>query len=556
MAKPTRFTPELIKEYMKKGYWTEETPSDFYAENAKKYPDREALVDSAYRLTWLKVKTLSDRLALAFLDHDLQKDDLIVMQLPNCVESFLVRLACEKAGIICATPLMTLRQKEMGYSLKYLEAAGVVITWRYRNFDYFQMVEDIRPDLPALEHIFVTGDNVPPGTHSLQEMMQYPLEDKFPDEYLQNTKFKATEVEMIQFTSGTTGFPKFCEVPTCCRVVTGRDIRERLRITKDDIIVVLANTVAGLGATLCYFGAAPMAAAKVVMLRVWDAEEALRLIERENGTILAAIPAQLVMMNNQPDFDKYDLSSLRVIYAGTATLPYEVSVELEKKTGARVVQAIGSMDAGGYCYGHVDATPEVRLRTVGKPASGNEIKLVDANGKKVKEGKVGEIMLRGPHFSSGYYNDPAGTMEAWGSLGLEGWFATGDLGKFDGEGNLTIIGRKKEIIIRGGQNIYPGEIESLLRLHPRVAAVAVVPMPDSVMGEKACCYTVPKRGETFTFDEMIGFLKEKGIAPYKLPERLEIVDQLPLSTDAFKVLRRVLVEDITAKLKAEGKIGG
>jgi len=544
----------MIEEYRTKGYWKEETPSDFYEKNVKKYPDKEALVDPTQRFTWLEAKKVSDRLALAFLDLGFKRDDLIVIQLPNCVESFLIRLACEKAGILCATPLMTLRQKEIEYSLKYLNATGVVIPWKYRNFDYFKMIENVRPNLPTLEHIFIIGDRVPPTAHSLKEMMQQPLEDKYPDGYLKNTKFKATEVSIIQFTSGTTGFPKFCEVPVCCRSVTSRDIRERLKITRDDVIAVFGNTVAGLGATLCYFGAAPMAAAKLVMLPVWDAGEALKLIEREKATVLAAIPAQLVMIYKHPEFDKHELSSLRVIYTGAASMPYDVSIELENETGARLVQCFGSLDAGGYCYGNVDSSLEVRHRTVGKPASGNEIRLVDDTGNEVSVGEVGEVVVRGPHFSSGYYNDPGETMNIWGSLGLEGWFATGDLCKFDADGNLAVVGRKKEIIIRGGQNIYPGEIENLLLNHSKVADVAVVPMPDPVMGEKACCYVVPKQGETFSFDEMVDFLKKENIAPFKLPERLEIVDQLPLSEDTFKVLKRILVEDIMAKLKAEGKI--
>lgn len=553
MAKATRFTREMIEEYTTKGYWKPETPSDFYEQNAAKYPDKEALVDDRTRLTWSEVKKLSDRLALAFLNLGLKKDDLIVMQLPNCVESYLVRLACEKAGIICATPLMVLRQKEMEHSLRYLEAVGIVIPWKYRNFDYFEMVQKIRPSLSALEHIFVIGDNVPHGVHSLQKMIEKQPKGKYSYDYLRNTKFKATDVSIIQFTSGTTGFPKFCEAPACCRVVSAHDIKERLGITADDIFAILSNTVAGLGATFCYFGATTIAAAKVVMLSRWDVEKAFELIENEKPTILAAVPAQLAMMNSHTEFAKHDFSSLRLICTGTASIPYELSVELENKTGARIALMYGSLDAGGYCYGSVDAPPEVRRRTVGKPASGNEIKLIDDEGQEVKTGEVGELIVRGPHFSSGYYKDLNATLKAWGSLGLEGRFSTGDLGQFDADGNLTIVGRKKEIIIRGGQNIYPGEIESLLLTHPKVSNVAIVPMPDPVMGEKACCYVVPKKGETFTFEEMVGFLKTQEIAMYKLPERLETVSELPVSEDSLKVIKRVLVEDILAKLRAEGK---
>lgn len=196
-------------------------------------------------------------------------------------------------------------------------------------------------------------------------------------------------------------------------------------------------------------------------------------------------------------------------------------------------------------HSHSDSA-RVRLRTIGKPAGGNEVRLIDDAGKEVPEGHSGEIQVRGPTLISGYYDDPASTRAVWTK---DGWYKTGDLGNFDEQGNLVIVGRKKDIIIRGGQNIYPVEIENLLLTHPKVSNIAVVKMPDPVMGEKACAFVVPKEGRDFTIEEMASFLSEKGIAPYKTPERLEITDTLPLMADGQKVDKNVLERDIEEKLR-------
>jgi non-ribosomal peptide synthetase component E (peptide arylation enzyme) len=178
------------------------------------------------------------------------------------------------------------------------------------------------------------------------------------------------------------------------------------------------------------------------------------------------------------------------------------------------------------------------------------IKLIDEQGREAEEG---EIVYSGPATNGGYYRSPESTLEAWGSLGLNGFFRSGDLGKFDHSGNLILIGRKKDVIIRGGQNIYPAEIEGLLLAHRKIKSVAIVSMPDPIMGEKACAYVALNPGEHFTFEEMISFLKEKRIARYKLPERLEIRAELPLRGHQ-KVAKVELQKELIQKLEAERRV--
>lgn len=180
MAKPTRYTPDLIEEYTQKGYWTPTTLSDLWDRNAERYPDEEAIADSETRLTWSQAKKWIDRLALGFLNMGIKKDELVVTQLPNVVELSLIRVASEKAGILCLPALPHLRRTEMEYLLGHHGAKGFVIPWEFRGFDYFKAIQEIRPNLPNLEHVFVVGSRVPQGAISINEMIHTPVDEKYP----------------------------------------------------------------------------------------------------------------------------------------------------------------------------------------------------------------------------------------------------------------------------------------------------------------------------------------------------------------------------------------
>ncbi len=548
MAKPSRLTSGLTAEYTKKGYWDDITLPQMWDRNARDFPDKEAVVDSQKRLTWSQAKQAIDRLALGFLEMGIKRDEAVVVQLPNCVELFFLRIACAKAGVICAPALRTLRETEMQYVLKHMEAVGVVIPWRFKGFDYFNMIKSLQPNLPHLKHIFIKGDEVPPGTVSLNVMMEQPLERKYPPDYLDKTRFGPADVSLVLLTTGTTGLPKFVEFPTCARLYSTGERLKDIRLTEDDIVAAVLPAATGPNA-VPYFGA-PRVAAKVVILENFDAEEAFKLIEREKVTCVGVVPTALAMMVKHPNLKKYGLSSLRLTLTDAASLPYQLGVEAESLLKCPVLQDYGTADFGGITMCSVSDSQEIRLLTVGKPYPGNEIILVDQAGKEVGKGEVGEIWTRGPTSLTAYYKDPSLTKQV---ITDDGWFKTGDLGKFDADGDLIIAGRRKEMIIRGGQNIYPAEIENLLVPHPGIAAVAIVGMPDPVMGERACAFVVPRPGQTLTLDDIVTFLRAKQIAPYKLPERVEIIDKLPVVGEQ-KVDKKLLVQDVTAKLKAEGKI--
>jgi non-ribosomal peptide synthetase component E (peptide arylation enzyme) len=277
----------------------------------------------------------------------------------------------------------------------------------------------------------------------------------------------------------------------------------------------------------------------------FDPEGALALIEKEEVTAIGVVPTHLVRMLEVNE-KKYDLSSLRFIRSAGGYLSPQVAEEAEKRYKAIITSDLGTQDVGSVSGCSVDDPAEVRRRTVGRMLPGNKVRLLSDNGKDVPEGEPGTLWFRGPHAPAGYYRDPEATAQVFNK---DGWTTTGDIVKLE-EGFLWIMGRAKDMIIRGGQNIYPAEIEGILNEHPKVTNVAIIGYPDKEMGERACAFIVVKPGETFTKDEMISFLKEKKLAAYKLPERFEILDSLPFVGDSGKVDKKAL------KAALEKKVAG
>ena len=544
--KPVRYTDELVAEYMGKGYWDTTTFAQIWDRNAEKYPEKEAIVDSRMRLTWAEAKRRIDRIALGLMEL-IERDKVLVVQLPNCAEQVLLYVACQKAGIINAGALRTLRHKEMEHVLASVDAEGVVIPWKFHDFDHFAMIQEISPNLPHLKHIIVTGEEAPPGAISLDEMMRRPLEEKYPPERLRERAFEATEITGIRHTSGTTGVPKIVEQVTCVRLLLAKELVRTFKLTGDDIVAAVTPLAAG-PAQVALIGA-PLVGAKSIILERFNAEEFFKLVEEERITVAAVVPAILEMMLRDPNLDKYDLSSLRALNCSGAPMAPKLAEEIEEKIGCIVFQRYGIQDAGSLTSATVDDSKEARHLTLGKPHIGTEIRMVDEAGNDVPPGETGEIILRGALAVSGFFKDPERTRQTWDK---DGWTRTGDLGRFDEHGNLMIVGRIKDIIIRGGQNIDAAEVEVMLRTHPKVSEVAVVAMPDPLMGERACAYVVAKPGQQLTFDEMVSFMKEK-VAAFKIPERLELIKEIPLVAET-KINKRALRQDITEKLKAEGKI--
>lgn len=548
MAIASIYTQEMINEYVRLGYWKEELTSDICDRNAAIYPTREALVDEKMHLTWSEVKQFSDRIAVGLIELGFEKEDVLLVQLYNCVEQFLLRLACEKAGIIYGIAAITFRENELKPILNHTRAKGIVIPREHHRFDHFQMVKGLKPSVPMLRYIFVVGDAIPGEAISVGDMLKEPLEGKYPPNYLRKTKFSAFETSQVYCTSGTTGVPKCLEWTAAGRLATGRVYVNRLKLDPNSVIACLGPFSGGGITTLCY-RAAPLAGSKVVFLREFTPEGACQLVEEEKAYGAALVPTLLIRLLNYPKLEKRDLSSLKFILTATAPLPVPIGLEAERRLKIVMVNAYGSGESCSTTVTSLDDPEEKRIGLL-RPLEGAKIRIVDEEGNDLPPGQMGNVFVGGAHLAGGYYKNPEMTKEVW----RNGWVDMKELGKLDSEGNLILVGRKRDTIIRGGQNLYPREIEDLIMQHPDVAEAAVVAMPDFEMGQKACAYVTPRVGKTFTFEEMIRYLKSKKLAMFKLPERLEVMERLPLAAGGQKIDRRALEEDLAEKLKNEKKI--
>jgi len=545
MARPSRLTQEAVRRYLSQGVWQPVTLSDHWDRNADDNPHGPAVSDGQQRLTWHEAKIWTDRLALALVRLGLERDDVLVVQLPNSIESPLLRVACEKAGVLCLPVPHTLRQVEMGHCLRLARAAALVVPGRYREFDYLTMANELRQHIPSLRHIILRGEESPDGALSLEELTGEVWTKQMDAAALKARRYRAEEVSLINSTTGSTGLPKFAEYTAAARLLYGHAYVGTLGITGEDVFAALSPAAGGPNIPV-YF-AAPQMGNKAVFLRHFEPEAAFELIQQERVTVACLVPAQLAMMLAYPKRHDYDLSSVRFWLSVGAPLANHLAREAEVKLGGKVLNTYGAVDWGGVVFTAPQDPPETRYTTVGRPRVGTEVRLLDERGRIVapETGEIGELQGRGPSCSTGYYGNAEATEQSWTP---DGWLPLGDLGRWDHNGNLIVFGRKDELIIRGAQNIQPGEIENHLLAHPKVKQVAVVGMPDPIMGQRVCAYAVTAAKEDLQLTEIVSFLRARQLAPYKFPERLEVVHRLPMVSDT-KIDKKMLVADITEKLR-------
>ncbi len=538
MAIPSRLT-DRIREKLDPA-WLEVTFSDLWERNAQSIGDKEALVDSRTRLTWFQANQRINQIGYGFVQLGYNKDDCVVVQLPNVVELALIRVACERAGLLFLPIVRTLRGKEVEYILNKVNGKMFVTLWRYKDFDHFQMIQEMRDRVPVKD-VVVVGEETPAGAITFDSMLKELKDEEVYRKAFENRKCSAIEFSCIASTTGSTGFPKFVQKPIFSMMEHSKAQVERVGMTADDVVSIIAPTSGGPN-TFGYLDA-PLVGAKTVMIEQFEAEETLRRVEREKITLLSVVPTMALKMTDHDKFKDYDLSSLRVVIMGGAACPPDVMKKLEETLERPVTLWYGGVDVGiGTLCSPNDST-EVRWKSVGRMFGDFEAKIVKEDGSTAATGEAGEVYLRGPHNYTGYHKDPEANQQVWTE---DNWYKSGDLGKVDGQGNLYLVGRIKDIIIRGGQNISPSEVEASIEKHEKVAAVAIVGMPDNLMGEKVVAYVVPR---TPTLDEINAFLRANKIAAYKLPERLEIVAELPMVGDSGKVDKKVLRQDIAQKLE-------
>ncbi len=522
--KPTLWSSERAELYQQLGYWTEETYADFLEVHARSLRSNRALSDETRSLTWADVKRWADAVACALVRRGFPREGVLASWLPNWPESYLLRMACEKAGLVWLPISYSAGPHEALPLLQKSGACGLILAGNTR-----EGLGHVRESLPSLRWLFVARGRGLDGAQPLEQLAsETPSDDDLAG--LRARSCRSLEVSMLLPTSGSTGTPKLCEYLLAGTIARGRAQSELFHLSSEDVI---AATLPGFGPSITPLLAAPMAGAEVVFLERPDPRALARLIERRGVTVVCAVPAVYHDLSRLMRDKTADVRSVRLWYSTAMQMPASLGRDLEEHSNGVVSCGYGAVDLGGWVAASPDDPEEVRWHTVGKPRGGTEIKLASDQGETSAEG---EIWGRGPSSATGYFRDDVATGKAWTE---DGWYRTGDIGRVDGQGNLVIQGRKIDAINRGGQKIFPAEIESLLERHPRIAKAAVVPYPDERLGQRTCACIVSEDGEEITLEEVTRFLRGLGVATYKLPERLEVLPELPLAS-GWKVARQML----------------
>ena len=545
MAIQSNVTKEQIEHYTNLGFWDKWTFCDYIKRWAAAFPDKEALIDIRARLTWSQYKTMMDRMALNFLELGIKRDDLVVTQIPNCVEAIITEMALARIGA-CVVPLaMQWREHELNYVLGQTESPAVIIAKEYANFNYVNMMKRLQDKHPKLKNVIALGDDVPEGAVSFKKLWDNKLEEKYAADYLdKNFKIDANDVLTMCFTSGTEADPKGCpRTHNHWKVFERSAFLHHLTENVHDKVVMALPWINLFGQSVGILSMA-MVGGTLILLDGFNPAVMAQTISKEKATLYAGVPAMHIALLNYPELDKYDLSSLRVVASGGAPCPTAVIKQMMAKFGCLVWNGFGSNE------GHLNVTevglePELVSTTIGLPQLYSQTKIVDENNNILGAGKVGEFCQKAPFIISGYYKRADLNAQKWDK---DGFYHSGDACYLDEDGFYHFSTRLKDIVIRGGMNISAEEVEFILYKSTKVQNVAVVGMPDAKLGEKCCAYIEVKPGETITLEDVQAFMEKEGVAKYKWPERIETIPQLP-RTPTGKVLKYVLRDDIAKKMK-------
>lgn len=543
-----RFPAEFAARYRAKGYWEDRSLRDVFDEAFERYGNRVALIDGESSVTYAQLGHHATRLALNLLDHGLAPLDRVVVQLPNSVEFVYLYFALQKLGCIPIMALPTHRYREMSQFAELSGAVACVTPDRSKDFDYGEMVSRIRAANKRVR-LGITFGGAQGDCLSLRELIKRPCARSKTD--LEKIKIDPEDPAVFQLSGGTTGVPKLIPRTHNDYIYNSRLASDVTGVGPDEVfldVLPLAHNLPlacpGLQGYLLHGG-------KFVVGNSTRSEDVFALIERRRVTHIAVVPALLIRLINDPSIAKFDLSSLRAIQSGGQRLQPEVRRRAKELIPSVTVQENFGMAEGMLMFVRFDDPEDVRLETVGRPLSpDDEVRLVDENDREVAPGEIGELLARGPYTLRGYFGVPEYNARAFTS---DGFYRSGDLMRIHPTRNYLVEGRKKDLINRGGEKISAEEIENLILTHSAVQNIACVPMPDPTLGERMCAYVILHRGSSLTLPELVQFLMEQEIAKHKLPERLEIVDEFPLSPFG-KVSKKDLTERITQRLKAEKKI--
>ncbi|MEV6639538.1 AMP-binding protein [Amycolatopsis sp. NPDC051371] len=531
---------ENAARFVAAGYWRGIPLGHLVWDVADRVPGATAVVDAAdgTRLTYAELAGRADAAAARLLDLGLAAGDRIVVQLGNGWEFVVLTLACLRAGIVPVMALPAHRRHELSYLARHAEAAAIAVPDRLRDFDHQALAHELAADVEGPWHVLVAGTDLRPDSVDLRALCG-------PGEAIDPPAPDSRDVAVFLLSGGTTGLPKliarthddYAYNATASAEVAGFD----------GGTVYLVSLPAGHNFPLACPGilGTLLAGGTVVMLPSPEPARAFATVAAEGVTHTAVVPAVAGRwLEHAVEHGAGDVASLRVLQVGGARLADELARRIKPVLGATLQQVFG-MAEGLLNYTRLDDPDEVVCTTQGRPLSpADEVRLVDELDQDVPPGDPGSLLTRGPYTPRGYYKAAEQNARAFTA---DGWYRSGDICRMTPDGNLIVEGRDKDMINRGGEKVSAEEVENLVYQLPAVSQVAAVAMPDAVLGERVCLYVVPRPGATVTLEEIRAAMEDRGVARFKLPEHLVLVNEL-VSTKVGKIDKKALRADIAAKL--------
>ena len=539
--------------------WRKTIPAAL-AETAAAFPDRDAAVflEQGVRWTWVEFAAEVDAVAAGFLKLGLKTGDRVGIWSPNRAEWVLTQFATARLGIILVTINPAYRLAEVEYVLNKVGCAALVTAAAFKSSDYLEMLQTLAPELatatpgalkaaklPSLRAVIRVGAEKTPGMLNFADVAVGGDAVDVAALDAITAMLQPDDPINIQFTSGTTGAPKGATLSHVNIINNGRFVVAAQRFTHADRLCIPVPLYHCFGMVMGVLGCVASGAAMVFPSEGFDPEATLKAISAERCTALYGVPTMFVAQLQRPDLKAFDLSSLRTGIMAGAPCPTEVMKRCVSEMNlADVTIAYGMTETSPVSFQTAADDPlDRRVSTVGRVQPHVEVKVVDEHGQTVAPGVQGEICTRGYVVMRGYWDDPERTAEA---IDAEGWMHTGDLGVIDAEGYCNITGRVKDMLIRGGENVYPREVEEFLYRHPAVQEVQVFGVPDKRFGEEVAAWIVPRQGQTATEDDIRAFCRGQ-IAHYKVPRYVRFKTELPMTVTGkaqkFK-MREAMIEEL------------
>jgi fatty-acyl-CoA synthase len=538
----------------------EATIGQFFDQACLTHGNRDALVSrhQNMRLTYAELAVKVDALACALLRLGLARGERVAIWSQNNFEWVLTQFATAKAGLILVNINPAYRRSEVEYAINKVGCRALVVSPAFKSSDYLAMIADLAPELahcapgelvssrlPTLKWVIRLGEDKTAGALNFVDLLRAPAQAEIDALAKLGASLSNRDPINIQFTSGTTGAPKGATLTHRNILNNGRFVGDAIRLVPGERVCIPVPLYHCFGMVMGNLGCLTHGATMVYPAESFDPLNVLKTVAEERCSALYGVPTMFIAVLDHPDFSRFDLSSLRTGIMAGSPCPTEVMKRVVEKLHMREVTiAYGMTETSPVSFqSGVDDPIERRVSTVGRVQPHCEVKIVDRSGETVARGVAGELCTRGYSVMHAYWDDPAKTVEA---IDKDGWMHTGDLGVVDDEGYANIVGRIKDMVIRGGENVYPREIEEFLYRHPKIAEVQVVGLPDPRYGEELCAWIMVREGDDLTEDEVRAFC-EGQIAHYKVPRYVKFVDGFPMTVTG-KIQKFLIREQMKAEL--------